>query len=90
MFTENKAQNTWITTTRPPFLGMALPGNGFSGKRSSHCHVFVFINCGKILTQYSKHPRIRTPGRGGGVLRGKKDRDDRRKSENTTLKNTKP
>ena len=27
---------------------------------------------------------------GGGVLRGKKDRDDRRKSYKTTLKNTKP
>ena len=29
------------------------------------------------------------PG-GGEVLRGKKDRDDRRKSKKTTLKNTKP
>ena len=26
----------------------------------------------------------------GGILRGKKDRDDRRKSLKTTLKNTKP
>ena len=30
------------------------------------------------------------PPLGGGVLRGKKDRDDRRKSKKTTLKNTKP
>ena len=29
-------------------------------------------------------------GPGGGALRGKKDRDDRRKSKKTTLKNTKP
>ena len=29
-------------------------------------------------------------GISGGVLRGKKDRDDRRKSYKTTLKNTKP
>ena len=28
--------------------------------------------------------------RGGGVLRGKEDRDDRWKSKKTTLKNTKP
>ena len=27
---------------------------------------------------------------GGGLLQGKKDRDDHRKSKKTTLKNTKP
>ena len=44
------------------------------------------------IKNYSKNNMNRPAVRmgGGGVLRGKKDRDDRRKSLKTTLKNTKP